>query len=129
MSAEKIESYRDLRVYRAAYELGLRVYRFTADFPGHEKYGLSSQMRRSAVSIPSNIAEGYGRGSGKDYARFLKVARGSLAELDTQASFAADLGYMEHTACLELKCTMVDCSKMLNGLIESIERRVSDRPA
>lgn len=83
LTGDKIESYRDLRVYRTAYELGLRTYKHTAGFPEHEKFGLSSQMRRSAISIPSNIAEGHGRGSVRDYSRFLKIARGSLAELDT----------------------------------------------
>jgi four helix bundle protein len=119
--AEEIRSYRDLRVYRKAYMLGLEVYKVTQSFPGAERFGLVSQLRRSAVSVPSNIAEGYGRGRPADYSRFLRIARGSLAELDTQLSFAADLGYMIREKYDELGSEIVDCSKMLNGLIKSVE--------
>jgi four helix bundle protein len=122
--ADEIRSYRDLRVYGKTYMLGLEVYRVTQSFPGSERFALVSQLRRSAVSVPSNIAEGYGRGSRPDYLRFLRIARGSLAELDTQLSFATDLGYMAHAKYLELGAEIVDCSKMLNGLIKSVEERL-----
>ena len=91
---EKIKSYKDLIVYKKAYELTLLVYKLTGGFPELERYGLTSQMRRSSISIPSNIAEGYRRGR-KGYIQFLKIAHGSSAELETQLSLSRDLGFIE----------------------------------
>ena len=79
----EIKSYRDLRVWQAGMDLVVRVYRLTQGFPTHELYGLTSQMRRAAVSIPSNIAEGHTRESSKEYLHHLSIAQGSLAELET----------------------------------------------
>jgi len=86
------------------------VYRVTNDFPQQERFGLTSQMRRAAVSIPSNIVEGYGRGSGQDFARFLHIASGSNCELEYQSLPAKDLGYVSdedmtpfHSACQEVR--------------------------
>jgi four helix bundle protein len=87
-----VKSYKKLTAYQKAYQLFLMVYKMTASFPKEELYGLSSQMRRSAVSIPSNIAEGYMPGS-KEYIQFLKIALGSAAELETQISISKDLGF------------------------------------
>lgn len=86
--------YRALRVWKAAYELSLMAYRTTADFPRDERFGLSSQMRRAAVSIVSNIAEGASRGTEKEFTRFLWIARGSVAEFHTQVLLARDLRFL-----------------------------------
>ncbi len=80
----RVEKYEDLIAWQKAYALVLRVYQLTKDFPADERYGLTTQMRRSAVSIPSNIAEGFGRHSRDDYLRFLDIALGSTYELETQ---------------------------------------------
>ncbi|MBY0312906.1 MAG: four helix bundle protein [Phycisphaerales bacterium] len=85
-------SYRELDVWRVAIDLVAEVYRVTQTWPAHEQFGLISQVRRAAVSIPSNIAEGYGRESRKDYIRSLRIARGSLAELETQLVISGRVG-------------------------------------
>jgi four helix bundle protein len=90
---DKIKSYRDLQVWQRAVELAVHIYRITETFPKTEIYALTNQMRRAAVSIASNIAEGYGR-TEPELARFLTIARGSLAELETQAEIARRIGYL-----------------------------------
>ncbi|MFO8006233.1 MAG: four helix bundle protein, partial [Candidatus Brocadiia bacterium] len=85
---------RDLQLWRKAMLLARQVYEASAAFPAEERFGLTAQIRRSAVSVASNIAEGHGRGTDRDFAHFLHVARGSLAELDTQASLAQMLGLL-----------------------------------
>ena len=87
-------SYRDLRIWQEAVALALVIYRATAEFPKHELYGLTSQMRRAAVSVSSNIAEGKGHSSDGDFGRFLFHARGSLLELQTQIVIASGLDYL-----------------------------------
>jgi len=89
----KVQSYKELIAYQKGYEAVKMVYKRTGNFPKEEMYGLTSQMRRAAVSIPSNIAEGYMRGS-KEYVQFLRIALGSCAELETQLSLSKDLGYL-----------------------------------
>ncbi len=88
-----LRSYRDLLVWQKAVELALLVYRLSEGFPRREIYGLTSQVRRAAVSVPSNIAEGYGRSSRKEYVQFLSIAQGSLKEMETQTIIAQRLGY------------------------------------
>lgn len=94
---------------------------FTKSFPEEEKYGLVSQMRRSAVSVPSNIAEGWGRMSKKNYIQFLRTARGSLFELETQIIISAELNLNKNTENIE--SLIVEISKMLNALIKSLNER------
>jgi four helix bundle protein len=89
-----INSYRDLMVWQKAMSLVTEVYAITGNFPSSEMYGLTSQIRRSAVSVPSNIAEGYGRNSTGDYKRFLQIAVGSLFELQTQIEISFNLNYI-----------------------------------
>ena len=91
----KTTSFKDLIVWQKSYRLVREVYKVTKSFPKDELYGLSQQMRRSAVSIPSNIAEGYGRQFGKEYKQFLSIAYGSLCELETQYLLSVDLGHCE----------------------------------
>lgn len=89
-----MNSFRDLIVWQKAHRLTLSVYKVTKDFPSHEQYGLTSQMRRAAVSIASNIAEGFGRSSAKDKDHFYVMASASVRELQSQLSLASDLGYI-----------------------------------
>ncbi len=93
MDFAKTKGFKDLIVWQKAYQLVLEIYKVTKSFPQEESYGLSQQMRRSAVSIPSNIAEGYGRRGNKEYRQYLSIAYGSLCELETQYYLSIDLGY------------------------------------
>ncbi len=90
-----LKNYRELKVWQKSYHLCLTIYKVTKDFPKDERYGLISQTRRSAVSIPSNIAEGYGRKTTSDYLLFLYIAYGSLCELETQILIAKGLDYVK----------------------------------
>lgn len=115
-----MESYEDLIVWQKAYQLVLDMYRITKDFPADERFGLVQQMRRAAVSIPSNIAEGWGRGTRKDYTRFVEMARGSSYELQTQLRIASDLGYMRHDDPIHDLISEVE--KLANGLVRSLKQ-------
>jgi four helix bundle protein len=86
-----IQSYRDLQVWRKAMVLAADVYRLTRDMPKHEEYRLSAQLIRAAASVPANLAEGHGRGTRRDYAQFVSIARGSLAEVETFLLLVSDL--------------------------------------
>jgi four helix bundle protein len=88
-----VKSFRDLVVWQRSIQLSLAIYRLTAAFPVEERHGLSSQLRRAGVSVPSNIAEGYGRGSRKEYRQFLAIARGSTLEVQTQLTIARELSF------------------------------------
>jgi four helix bundle protein len=120
MEVSMSSSFRNLRVWQDATELASETYRMTASFPKHELYGLSQQMRRAAVSVPSNIAEGKGHRSDKGFANFLYHARGSLLELETQVEIALDLEYLsdEHAQGLMGQTKRVGSS--LAGLINSL---------
>jgi four helix bundle protein len=113
-------SYRDLRVWQNAMDLVASVYRETQGFPKEELYGLTSQMRRAAISIPSNIAEGKGRSTDRDRALFFCHARGSLLELETQILIAERLRYLNVTRAESLIRTSGELGRMLNSLIHSI---------
>jgi four helix bundle protein len=113
-------SFKDLRVWREAMKFTAKVYRATSTFPRHELYGLSQQMRRAAVSIPSNIAEGKGHRSDREFGHFLLHARGSLLEGQTQLTIAQELQYLssEEAQCLLTSADTI--GRSLNGLINSI---------
>lgn len=112
-----------LMVWQKSMRLVSEIYRVSQKFPKEETYGLISQVRRSAVSIPSNIAEGKGRYTAGEFRQFLIQARGSLAELETQIVIAGDLGYLKAQKVDELKSKTMEVGKMLNGLIDAIARR------
>lgn len=118
-----LRNYRDLQVWQKAYQLCLEVYKATGEFPKHELYGITAQIRRAAVSIPSNIAEGYGRKSTKEYIQFLYVAYGSLCELETQILLSADLGYFGREQCEMLAFEIRAVERMLKALINSLEKK------
>jgi four helix bundle protein len=113
-------SYRDLSVWQRAMQLTIATYQFTAQFPQEERFGLTSQLRRAAVSIPSNIAEGYGRGSRGEYKHFLSTARGSTLEVQTQLLIAAELGYGSADALHPVMSLSEETSKMLYSLIRKL---------
>jgi len=117
----KLESYKGLLVYQKAYELALRIFRTTRRFPREETYGMVSQMRRAAVSIPSNIAEGYSRHSRKEYLRFLSVAYGSTAELGTQISLSRDMEFIEMGQYESLHSEHDNVARLLWKLMESLK--------
>ncbi len=115
-----IKSYRDLIVWQKFMEFVRMVYEFTRAFPRDEKFGLTSQLCRSAVSIPSNIAEGQGRGTTLDYARFLRIARGSLYESQTQIEVAQKLEFGTVTLVPKLLTQGNEIERMLNSLIAKL---------
>jgi four helix bundle protein len=115
-------SYRDLVAWQKAMDLVTATYRATAGFPKDELFGLTSQLRRAAVSIPSNIAEGQGRLSEKEFRYFLGQARGSLMEVETQLHIAENLGYLEREQTLLLLQSCGEVGRM-NGLLASVSRQ------
>lgn len=120
---EKVKTYKDLIVWNKSIELVRLLYEITKAFPKEELYGLTSQMRRSAVSIPSNIAEGAGRSTRKDYGQFLYIAYGSAFELETQLIIAKELGYLGAAEFEELSTLLCEISKMLRSLIQKLKPR------
>ena len=116
----KLKSYEDLIVWQKALELAIEIYRVTTTFPKHETYGLTSQLRRSAVSVPSNIAEGQGRLSTGEFKQFLGQARGSLHELQTQLRIAGRLAYLPRPEAEALLNQAAEVGRTLNGLLASL---------
>ena len=113
------QSYRDLVAWNKAMDLVMEIYRLTQDFPREEMFGLMSQLRRSAVSIPSNIAEGQGRLSQGEFRNFLGNARGSLSELETQVLIAEKLSFLQKSDAADLLDLAAEVGRILNGLIAS----------
>ncbi len=125
--ADRIRTYRDLVVWQKAMALVTEVYRLSRQFPKEEVYGLMAQMRRGAVSIPSNVAEGYGRNSTPDYVRFLRMAAGSLYELQTQMEVAVNLEYVRAEVVSSLYEHADEISRMLGGLIGRLDGNAARR--
>ena len=109
------QSFQDLKVWKKAIELSVSVYDFTEEFPGSELYGLSSQTRRASVSVASNIAEGSARGTKRDFRQFVKLARGSNCELQTQLVIAGQLGFGNRGKGEKLEALSQEIGKMLSG--------------
>lgn len=122
-----VRGYHDLRVWQLAMDLAETVYRMTWRFPDREKYSMSNQLQRAALSVPSNIAEGHARGHTNDFIRFLSIARGSLAEVETNVSMARRLGYLSEDEKDQLFAQSDDLGRQLTALRSAIERRV-DKP-
>ena len=118
----EIKSYRDLIVWQKSMSLVIEIYQVTKKLPKEEFYGLNMQLRRCSVSIPSNIAEGYGRHSTKDYIRFLQIATGSLFELQTQLEICLNLNYLSKEVFSELNEKSREIERMLVSLINKLRR-------
>lgn len=120
-----INSYKDLIVWQKSIQLVTLVYKLTKDFPKEEIYGIVSQIRRCAVSIPSNIAEGWARKNTGEYINFLSIADGSAAELDTQLILSDNLGYGNKQLLKECQTLLVEIQKMLPSMIHSLKSKPS----
>jgi four helix bundle protein len=118
-----LKNYKELKVWQKSYQLCLEIYKITARFPKEERFGLTSQIRRAAVSVPSNIAEGYGRKTTADYIRSLYIAYGSNCELETQNLLSGDLGYIESALLKGIKDEIQEVERMLKALIKSLENK------
>lgn len=121
-----LQSYRELLVWQKAMDLATMVYRLTEPFPKREIYGLAAQLRRAGVSVPSNIAEGYGRGSRREYLQFLTIAQGSLKELETQVLLAERLTYATAAQASRVLSEAEAVGKMLGGLIRSLKPKATE---
>ncbi len=118
-----LKNFKELKVWQKSYQLCLEIYRVTKKFPKEEIYTLISQIRRSALSIPSNIAEGYGRKTTLEYIHSLYIAYGSLCELETQLLLSGDLGYIEAESLRKLQGDVGEVERMLKALIKSLENK------
>lgn len=122
---ETMQGFRELRVWQAGMDLAVQVYQFTHRLPRYEMYGLSSQLQRAAVSVPSNIAEGNARQHGREYLHFISIARGSLAELDTCIELAVKLGYVTPDEVTALVAQIAITGRLLTALRNSIAKQLS----
>jgi len=116
-------SFSDLLVYKKAFALAMEIFELSKRFPKEEMYGLSSQVRRSSTSIPSNIAEGYGRDSNKDYLKFLNIAISSLFEMQTQIEIAYNLKYINEIQFNKISEESKEIERMLSSFIRKIRER------
>lgn len=124
-SGEKIRSYRDLVAWQKSMQLMLSVYELTHSFPNEEKYGLMQQLQRCAVSVPSNIAEGSSRRSTQEFLRFINISTGSLAEIETQVTASAVLGYITSQKEEMILQQCDELSRILQGLYTSLQSRIT----
>jgi four helix bundle protein len=119
-----MKTHKDLEVWKKAIEMVTKIYTITRTFPKEELYGLTNQMRRSAVSVPSNIAEGSGRDSSKELLHFLCFATGSLSELETQIIIAHNLGYLNNDQKQDIDTILSNIFKLISGLTQSIKKKI-----
>ena|ERR1039457_2054249 len=115
------QSFRELQVWQKAMQLAIAIYQLTRSFPREELYGLTSQLRRAAVSVPSNIAEGHGRLSNREFTHFLSIARGSVCELQTQLEIARSLGFGTVKAIEEAERLSHEVGKMIFAFLGSLK--------
>jgi four helix bundle protein len=118
-----VRDFRALQVWQKAHQLTLSVYKATSEFPGDERFGLTSQIRRAASSIPSNIAEGCGRGSESELSHFMQIAMGSSSELEYQILLAKDLEFVLEDDFIRLEADLLEVKKMLSRFIVSLRPR------
>ena len=124
-----IKSYQDLIVWQKSQNLALSIYLLTNDFPKEEKYGLTSQLKRASVSIPTNIAEGYNRKTTKDYIHFLYISRGSCAEVESLLHLCYGLKLIDQKKLAVFQMQISEIGKLLNGLISALIRKIQYGPA
>ncbi|MCD6317659.1 four helix bundle protein [Candidatus Aerophobetes bacterium] len=115
-------SYEELDVWKESHKLALEIYKLTKNFPKDERFRIVDQICRAAISVPTNIAEGTGRHSKKEFSQFLYIARGSVEETKYLLLLAKDLNYLKHEICINLQERYNKVGKMLNGLISSIRK-------
>ena len=124
-----INSYQDLEVWKKTMELVTDIYKITQSFPKEELYGMTNQLRLASVSVPANIAEGWGRGTTKGYIQFLRIARGSLLEVETLMTISQNLGYVNAQDLQEqILQKIIEISKMINSLINSLKHPQPPNP-
>ncbi|HXK40122.1 MAG TPA: four helix bundle protein [Candidatus Paceibacterota bacterium] len=122
-----IKSHKELFVWQKSIELTLTIYKLTSSFPPEELYGLTSQMRRAAVSISSNVAEGRYRGTRKDFVNFLRTALGSCAEIETQVHIAKQLSWLQEKDSYGIENLISEISKMLTSMIKKLNMKLEAR--
>uniref|UniRef100_UPI00404953C9 four helix bundle protein n=1 Tax=Daejeonella sp. TaxID=2805397 RepID=UPI00404953C9 len=122
--AESEKTYKDLNVWQEARKLSKDIYSLTSEFPKEEQFGLINQMRRCAISVPSNIAEGCGRNYPKDSIQFFHISRGSLYELETQLYLIFDLNYIDHTKLNQVLLSTETTRKLLSGFIRYYQKLI-----
>ena len=127
MNGDTIKSYRDLIVWQEARQLVKRVHQITRQFPQEELYCLTKELKRTAISVPSNIAEGHSRRGIKDYISFVSIAIGSLAELDTQMVLAYDFGYIDETTEQSFYADVTKLQRQLHALRNSLKKRLHEQ--
>ena len=120
-----METHKDLRIWQQSIEMVTSLYLMTKTFPKDELFGLVSQIRRAAVSVPSNIAEGYARGTDREKLHFLRISSGSMSEIETQLILSFNLGYISQENYDELSEIITSVWKQLNALISSVKKRLS----
>ena len=121
---EKIRTHKNLEVWKNSIKLVTQIYEETNKFPKVELYGLTSQIRKSAISVPSNISEGAGRNHTKEFIQFLYISMGSLAELETQLIIASNLNYLSNQVFDNLNTLLIEIRSQLSGLIKSLQKRI-----
>jgi four helix bundle protein len=127
MEESSIRTHKDLDVWKKSVRLVVDIYRLTKGFPPEERFGLTAQIRRASTSVPANIAEGWGRGSTKEFIKHLKIARGSLTELDTHLIVSGELGFFDKVESSQFDVAIPDVGKMLNRLISALEKKQAHR--
>ena len=127
MEAGRRKNHKDLILWQKAMVLATDVHRLTTELPRHELFGLSSQLRRAAVSIPSNVAEGAARRTTREFMSFLHIARGSFAELETQLHLAVSIGYLTDAALAPVLGRLDEVGRLLNAVIVGLRRREAQR--
>jgi four helix bundle protein len=115
-----MRDFRELKVWEKAHQFTLEIYRITRDFPNDERFGLTAQIRRSAASVPTNIAEGCGRDSERELARFMSIAAGSASEAEYQLLLAHDLNYIQNEGFKNLHTLINEIKRMLNSFIQKL---------
>ncbi len=118
-----MKDFRQLQIWERSHQLTLRIYRITRQFPSEERYGLIAQMRRSGSSIPTNIAEGCGRNSEADFARFLDHSMGSASELEYQLILSHDLGYLPADQFAEISSELIEIKRMINAFLQKLRAK------
>ncbi len=118
-----MKDFRELKVWQRSHQITLAIYKISATFPKEELYGLTSQIRRSSSSIPTNIAEGCGRGTDPDFARFLQIAMGSASELEYQLLLSLDLEFINYEIYQDINIELTETKRMLNSLIQKLKAK------